>query len=73
MPDAPVVDYYNVVDQYDKRVDLPEGQIELRMVEAKDGEVDLVKGDDYTLIPAVGKDGKTKFWTAEFTEPAARR
>ena len=73
VPDAPVVDYYNVVDQYDKRVDLPEGQIELRMVEAKDGEVDLVKGDDYTLIPAVGKDGKTKFWTAEFTEAGRKK
>ena len=73
VPDAPVVDYYNVVDQYDKRVDLPENQITLRMVEAKDGEVDLVKGDDYTLIPAVGKDGKTKFWTAEFTEAGRKK
>lgn len=73
VPDAPVVDYYNVVDQYDKRVDLPENQIELRMVEAKDGEVDLVKGDDYTLTPAVGKDGKTKFWTAEFTEVGRKK
>ena len=73
VPDAPVVDYYNVVDQYDKRVDLPENQITLRMVEAKDGEVDLAKGDDYTLIPAVGKDGKTKFWTAEFTEAGRKK
>ena len=73
VPDAPVVDYYNVVDQYDKRVNLPENQIMLQMVEAKDGDVPLVKGEDYTLTPAVGTDGKTNFWTAEFTEAGRKK
>ena len=68
VPAAEALDFYDVVDQYDKRVELPEADITLKIIDGKTGEVALAKGTDYTLIAADGKDGKTKFWTAEFTE-----
>ena len=68
IPAAEALDFYDVVDQYDKRVELPEADITLKIIDGKTGEVALAKGTDYTLIAADGKDGKTKFWTAEFTE-----
>ncbi|WP_315580066.1 SpaH/EbpB family LPXTG-anchored major pilin [uncultured Actinomyces sp.] len=67
IPAAEALDYYDVVDQYDKRVELPESGITLKIINGKNGEVALEKGTDYTLIAADGTDGKTKFWTAEFT------
>ena len=67
VPAAQALDYYDVVDQYDKRVELPEADIALKIVDGKTGEVALVKDTDYKLISADGTDGKTKFWTAEFT------
>ena len=67
VPAAQALDYYDVVDQYDKRVELPEAKVALKIVDGKTGEVALVKDTDYKLISADGTDGKTKFWTAEFT------
>ena len=67
IPAAEALDFYDVVDQYDKRVELPEAGITLKIVDGKNGEVALAKGTDYKLIAADGTDGKTKFWTAEFT------
>ena len=67
IPAAEALDYYDVVDQYDKRVELPEADIALKIIDGKTGEVALVKDTDYKLIAADGTDGKTKFWTAEFT------
>ena len=67
VPAAQALDYYDVVDQYDKRVELPEANIALKLINGKTGEVALAKGTDYTLVAADGTDGKTKFWTAEFT------
>ena len=67
IPAAEALDFYDVVDQYDKRVELPEADIALKIINGKTGEVALTKGTDYTLVAADGTDGKTKFWTAEFT------
>ena len=67
VPAAEALDYYDVVDQYDKRVELPEAKIALKIIDGKTGEVALVKDTDYKLIAATGTDNKTKFWTAEFT------
>ena len=67
VPAAEALAYYDVVDQYDKRVELPEAKIALKIIDGKTGEVALVKDTDYKLIAADGTDGKTKFWTAEFT------
>ena len=67
VPAAEALDYYDVVDQYDKRVELPEANVALKLINGKTGEVALVKDTDYMLISADGTDGKTKFWTAEFT------
>ena len=67
VPAAEALDYYDVVDQYDKRVELPEAKVALKLINGKTGEVALVKGTDYKLVAADGTDGKTKFWTAEFT------
>lgn len=67
IPAAEALDFYDVVDQYDKRVELPEANIALKIIDGKTGEVALAKGTDYTLVAADGTDGKTKFWTAEFT------
>ena len=67
IPAAEALDFYDVVDQYDKRVELPEAGVTLKIVDGKTGEVALVKDTDYKLISADGTDGKTKFWTAEFT------
>ena len=67
VPAAEALDYYDVVDQYDKRVELPEANVALKLINGKTGEVALVKDTDYKLISADGTDGKTKFWTAEFT------
>ena len=67
IPAAEALDFYDVVDQYDKRVELPEADIALKIINGKTGEVALAKGTDYTLVAADGTDGKTKFWTAEFT------
>ena len=67
IPAAEALDFYDVVDQYDKRVELPEANIALKIIDGKTGEVALAKDTDYKLIAADGTDGKTKFWTAEFT------
>ena len=67
IPAAEALDYYDVVDQYDKRVELPEANVALKLINGKTGEVALVKDTDYKLISATGTDGKTMFWTAEFT------
>ena len=67
VPAAEALSYYDVVDQYDKRVELPEANVALKLINGKTGEVALVKDTDYKLISADGTDGKTKFWTAEFT------
>ena len=67
IPAAEALDFYDVVDQYDKRVELPEADIALKIIDGKNGEVALAKDTDYKLIAADGTDGKTKFWTAEFT------
>lgn len=73
IPAAEALDYYDVVDQYDKRVELPEADITLKIINGKNGEVALEKGTDYKLIAADGTDGKTKFWTAEFTEAGRKK
>ena len=73
IPAAEALDFYDVVDQYDKRVELPEAGITLKIVDGKNGEVALAKDTDYKLIAADGKDGKTKFWTAEFTEAGRKK
>ena len=67
VPGVEGLDYYDVVDQYDKRVQLPEADVTLKLINGKTGDVTLTKGTDYTLIAADAPDGKTKFWTAEFT------
>ena len=67
VPGVDTLDYYDVVDQYDKRVQLPEADVTLKLINGKTGDVTLTKGTDYTLIAADAPDGKTKFWTAEFT------
>ena len=67
VPAADALSYYDVVDQYDKRVELPEANVALKLINGKTGEVALVKDTDYKLKAADGTDGKTKFWTAEFT------
>ena len=67
IPAAEALDFYDVVDQYDKRVELPEAGVTLKIIDGKNGEVALAKDTDYKLIAATGTDGKTKFWTAEFT------
>ena len=67
VPAAEALDYYDVVDQYDKRVELPEANVALKLINGKTGEVALVKDTDYKLISATGTDNKTMFWTAEFT------
>ena len=67
VPAAESLAYYDVVDQYDKRVELPEANVALKLINGKTGEVALVKDTDYKLISADGTDGKTKFWTAQFT------
>ena len=73
IPDVQALDFYDVVDQYDKRVELPEANVALKIINGKTGEVALAKGTDYTLIAADGTDGKTKFWTAEFTEAGRKK
>ena len=73
IPAAEALDFYDVVDQYDKRVELPEADIALKIIDGKTGEVALAKGTDYKLIAADGTDGKTKFWTAEFTEAGRQK
>ena len=73
IPAAEALDFYDVVDQYDKRVELPEADIALKIIDGKTGEVALAKGTDYKLIAADGTDGKTKFWTAEFTEAGRKK
>ena len=67
VPAVEALDFYDVVDQYDKRVELPEAGITLKIINGKTGEVALTKGTDYKLIGATGTDGKTMLWTAEFT------
>ena len=67
VPDVQALDYYDVVDQYDARVELPEAKVSLKIIDGKTGEVALVKDTDYKLISADAANGKTKFWTAEFT------
>ena len=67
VPGVDTLDYYDVVDQYDKRVQLPEADVTLKLINGKTGDVTLTKGTDYKLIAADAPDGKTKFWTAEFT------
>ena len=67
VPDVQALDYYDVVDQYDARVELPEAKVALKIIDGKTGEVALVKDTDYKLIAAEAANGKTKFWTAEFT------
>ena len=67
VPDVQALDYYDVVDQYDARVELPEANVALKLIGGKTGEVALVKDTDYKLISAEAANGKTKFWTAEFT------
>ena len=67
VPDVQALDYYDVVDQYDARVELPEAKVSLKIIGGKTGEVALVKDTDYKLISAAAANGKTKFWTAEFT------
>ena len=61
VPAAETLAYYDVVDQYDKRVELPEANIALTLINGKTGEVALVKDTDYKLKAADGTDGKTKF------------
>ena len=39
IPDVQALDFYDVVDQYDKRVELPEGDIALKIINGKTGEV----------------------------------
>ena len=73
VPAAEALDYYDVVDQYDKRVELPEANVALKLINGKTGEVALVKDTDYKLISADGTDGKTKFWTAEFTADGRKK
>ena len=73
VPAAEALDYYDVVDQYDKRVELPEANVALKLINGKTGEVALVKDTDYKLISATGTDGKTKFWTAEFTADGRKK
>ena len=73
IPAAEALDYYDVVDQYDKRVELPEAGITLKIIDGKTGEVALAKDTDYKLIAADGTDGKTKFWTAEFTAAGRKK
>ena len=73
VPAAEALAYYDVVDQYDKRVELPEAKIALKLINGKTGEVALVKDTDYKLKAADGTDGKTKFWTAEFTEAGRKK
>ena len=73
VPAAEALDYYDVVDQYDKRVELPEANIALKIINGKTGDVTLAKGTDYTLVAANGTDGKTKFWTAEFTADGRKK
>ena len=73
VPAAETLAYYDVVDQYDKRVELPEANIALKLINGKTGEVALVKDTDYKLKAADGTDGKTKFWTAEFTEVGRKK
>ena len=67
VPGVDTLDYYDVVDQYDKRVQLPEADVTLKLINGKTGDVTLTKDVDYKLIAADASDGKTKFWTAEFT------
>lgn len=73
VPAAEALDYYDIVDQYDKRVELPEAKVALKLINGKNGEVALDKGTDYKLIAADGTDGKTKFWTAEFTAAGRKK
>ena len=73
VPAAEALAYYDVVDQYDKRVELPEANVALKLINGKTGEVALVKDTDYKLKAADGTDGKTKFWTAEFTEAGRKK
>ena len=73
VPAVEALDFYDVVDQYDKRVELPEAGITLKLINGKTGEVALTKGTDYKLIGATGTDGKTMFWTAEFTEAGRKK
>ena len=73
VPAAEALAYYDVVDQYDKRVELPEANIALKLINGKTGGVALVKDTDYKLKAADGTDGKTKFWTAEFTEAGRKK
>ena len=73
IPAAEALDFYDVVDQYDKRVELPEADIALKIINGKTGDVALAKGTDYTLVAADGTDGKTKFWTAEFTADGRKK
>ena len=73
IPAAEALAYYDVVDQYDKRVELPEANVALKIIDGKTGEVALVKDTDYKLIPATGTDNKTKFWTAEFTAAGRKK
>ena len=73
VPAAESLAYYDVVDQYDKRVELPEANVALKLINGKTGEVALVKDTDYKLISATGSDGKTMFWTAEFTADGRKK
>ena len=73
IPAAEALDFYDVVDQYDKRVELPEAKIALKIIDGKTGEVALAKDTDYKLIAATGTDGKTMFWTAEFTDAGRKK
>ena len=73
VPAVDTLDYYDVVDQYDKRVQLPEANVALKLINGKTGDVTLTKDVDYKLKAADGTDGKTKFWTAEFTEAGRKK
>ncbi|WP_073983832.1 SpaH/EbpB family LPXTG-anchored major pilin, partial [Actinomyces bouchesdurhonensis] len=73
VPGVETLDYYDVVDQYDKRVQLPEANVALKLINGKTGDVTLTKDVDYKLIAADAPDGKTKFWTAEFTQAGRKK
>ena len=59
VPGVETLDYYDVVDQYDKRVQLPEANVTLKLINDKTGDVTLTKDVDYKLIAADAPDGKT--------------
>ena len=73
VPGVEGLDYYDVVDQYDKRVQLPEADVTLKLINGKTGDVTLTKDVDYKLIAADAPDGLTKFWTAQFTQAGRKK